>query len=102
MKKVVAERRLQFSIKGSHNRGDLSIKVGEPYVVVPGSVNFDVDDQTGACEVEISGLPKRFHDVVYGADTLQALQLATNIDPLLRRLEDRYDFYFPTGEPYFE
>jgi hypothetical protein len=38
----------------------------------------------------------------YGADSLQALQLAADIEPVLKRLSHRCDFYFPTGEGYFD
>jgi len=31
-----------------------------------------------------------------------ALQLATDVEPILKRLSKKYDFYFLDGEPYFE
>jgi hypothetical protein len=37
-----------------------------------------------------------------GADSIQALQLAVDVDRVLRRLSKHYDFYFPTGEAYFD
>jgi acyl carrier protein len=39
---------------------------------------------------------------IYGADSLQALQLAVNVEPTLIRIGKKYDLYFPTGEGYFE
>ncbi len=39
---------------------------------------------------------------VYGADSLQALQLAVDIEPILKRLSNRYDFFFPNGDGYFD
>jgi hypothetical protein len=38
----------------------------------------------------------------YGADSLEALQLAADTEPILKILSERYDFYFPTGEGYFD
>ncbi len=39
---------------------------------------------------------------VYGADSVQALALATNIDGILRGMAKKFDFFWPTGEPYFD
>ena len=54
------------------------------------------------CTVEFDGLPDETLGDTYGADSLQALQLAADIEPVLKRLSHRYDFYFPTGEGYFD
>ncbi len=98
----VAERKLLVSRKGSNSRSDLTIKVSRPYAVPEGSVNFPVDEETSGCDIEIIGLEKPFQQSAYGADRLQALQLAADIDPVLRRFTESYDIYFSTGEPYFE
>jgi len=51
----------------------------------------------------IEGLPQEVSEQAYGADSVQALQLASsNVDVLLRHLANKYDLYFTTGEPYFE
>ncbi len=102
MKEYAAERNLLVAKKGSDFRTELSIKVGLPYIVSQNTVNFIVDGEAGACEVDIFGLAEPFNEVTYGADLLQALQLAANIEPVLQRLSNNYDFYFTTGEPYFE
>ena len=39
---------------------------------------------------------------MYGADLLQALQLAADIEPILKRLSKNYELFFATGEPYVE
>ncbi|CAJ9896833.1 Uncharacterised protein [Burkholderia pseudomallei] len=40
---------------------------------------------------------------VYGADAVQALELAVqDMEHYLLRLSKKYDFYFDDGEPYFE
>ena len=98
----VAERRLRYCAKGSDERIDLVVRVGAPFVVEEGTVDFPVDGEISGCCVEIIGLPKEVREITYGADQIQALQLAINIDPLLKRFENRFDFFFYTGEPYFE
>jgi len=102
MKECAAERNLLVAKKGSASRADLTIKVGLPYIVSGADVSFEVDGEAAACEVEIIGLDESFNEVTYGADLLQALQPAADIEPILKRLSKGYDFYFKTGEPYFE
>ena len=98
----VAERRLKYSAKDSDERVDMVVRVGAPFIVEEGTVDFPVDGALSGCCVEIIGLPWEVREVYYGADQLQALQLAANIDPLVRRFERQFDFFFCTGEPYFE
>jgi hypothetical protein len=98
----VAKRRLKYSAKGSDERIDIVVSIGAPFIVEEGTVDFPVDGEISGCCVEIIGLPREVREVYYGADQLQALQLAANIDPLVRRFERQFDFFFCTGEPYFE
>jgi len=102
MKDYAATRTLLISEKGKEVRSQLTIKIGIPYVVKQDQVNFEVDGETSACEVEINGLNEAFREITYGADLLQALQLSADVDPLLKRFSNIYDFYFKTGEPYFD
>ena len=108
MKKWIAERDLRYSPKGVDKRRKLVIRISEPYLVKEGTVNFKFAEGTAGCTVEVIGLydgeafeNENTHEV-YGADTLQALERASNIEPLLKRLSKKYDIYFPTGESYFE
>ncbi len=102
MTKWIAERRLQYAPKGSTERKDLIIRIGQPYLVESGSVNFTVAEGTAGCSVEFCGIDAEYLDEVYGADLLQALQLAADVEPTLKRLSNKYDLYFPGGEPYFD
>jgi len=102
MTTFIAERRLLFSPKGGDERSELIIRIGAPFVVEEGSVDFPVSDSTSGCRVEFDGLAAGNLRTVYGADLLQALQLAADVEPTLERLRKKYDFYFPTGEPYFD
>lgn len=102
MTESIAERSLQYSGPGSNDRKDLVIRIFAPFIVPAGTVNFDVDGSVAGCCWEFDGLPETVSDTAYGADSLQALQLAANIDSVLASLRHKYDFYFPSGEPYFE
>jgi hypothetical protein len=97
----IAERKLLFALKGQEERRPLIVRVSAPVVVAEGTVDFQVADGTAVCTVEFQGLGE---DSIreYGADSIQALSLAVNIDRYLSRLKKKYDFYFPDGEPYFE
>ena len=100
--KPIAERCLFFSAKGESERKRLVIRVFAPRLVDPASAPFEVADRTAVCTVKFDGITDETQGDTYGADSLQALQLAIDIDPILKRLSERYDFYFPTGETYFE
>jgi hypothetical protein len=100
--KPIAERHLFFSEKGESRRKPLVIRVFAPRPVDPASVSFEVAEGTAVCTVEFDGIPDETQGDTYGADSLQALQLAADIEPVLKRLSKRYDFYFPTGEGYFD
>lgn len=98
----IAKRVLMYSPKGGDERFDLSVCVYEPFELVPGSVNFEFNPGTAGCIVQTSGFPRDVTETVYGADSLQALELACNVDGLLRRFRKYFDLYYADGEPYFE
>jgi hypothetical protein len=101
MSKYIAERKLLYSEKGSNDRREMVIRIGVPYLLEVGMVSFPIKQGFAGCHIDIDGINETYPDV-YGADTLQALQLATNIEPFLKRLQKQYDLFFVTGEPYFE
>jgi hypothetical protein len=99
----IAERHLVFSEKGKSERKPLVIRIFAPRPVDPASVSFQVAPGTAVCAVEFDGIPDETTlDDTYGADSLQALQLAADVEPVLKRLSNDYDFYFPSGEGYFD
>lgn len=59
------------------------------------------ENDFAACPVEWQGLFKEFADAP-GIDLLQALHQAADIDPILEKLRRKYDFYWPSGEPYHD
>jgi hypothetical protein len=100
--KAIAERHLLFSAKGESERKPMVIRIFAPRPVDPASVSFQVAPGTAVCSVEFDGIPDETLGDTYGADALQALQLAADIEPVLKRLSKHYDFNFPTGEGYFD
>lgn len=102
MTEAIAERSLQYTARDSVERKDLVVRIFSPFIVPAGSVSFDVDGVVAGCRWELEGLPEKVSDTSYGADSVQALQLAVNVDEVLFALRRKYDFYFPSGEPYFE
>lgn len=97
----IAERKLLASEKGKRVRSEISVRISLPYIVLQESVQFPVDGIVSGCHVDIDGIDEPAFEV-YGMDSLQAINMASNIEPLLKRLGARYDFYWITGEPYFE
>lgn len=99
--KYIAERTLLFSEKNSEIKKTVAVKISAPFVATEENVNFPVNGVVSGCHVEIEGLNEPGFDL-YGMDSLQAINLASDIDPLLKRLGCKYDFFWSTGEPYFE
>jgi hypothetical protein len=53
------------------------------------------------CHVEFEGLSAYSFDA-FGMDSLQAVNLASNIEAVIKRLSEEYEFFWDTGEPYFD
>ncbi len=92
MNEIIAERRLLYGKKNSVERIPLAIRVGRPYWLQP---------DVAACPLEWDGLFGALPDV-QGADLLQALYLAADVEPMIKAQSKRYDFFFADGEPYFD
>jgi hypothetical protein len=100
--RIIGTRRLLFSLKGHSARNRFVVCVSEPYELAEGAVEFPFSAGAAGCVIGFEGLDER-DMVVYGADTIQALAIAVDsLEKYLRRLSKKYDFYFETGEPYFE
>jgi hypothetical protein len=94
MERVIAERKLMFAPKGTQARKEFVIRIGVPYWM---------EDGVAACPVEWDGLFKTAELAdSRGMDLLQALHLAADTDALLEKLRSKYDFYWPSGEPYHD
>lgn len=55
MKKWIAERHLKCSLKGAEDIRDLIVKIGAPYLLDAGMVDFNFSHGTAGCTVEITG-----------------------------------------------
>jgi hypothetical protein len=92
MRKAIAERKLFYTAKHSSVKMELVIRIGTPYLDKDGMAK---------CPVQWDGLFEDFADLC-GMDLLQALQLAANVDSMLQELRNKYDFFWTSGEPYFD
>ena len=90
-----------FSRKNDGVRKKLTVGIFAPKVVAQDKVPFPVDGVMSICHVDMEGLDEHGFDV-YGADSMQAVNLASDIETVVKRLSDKYDFFWVTGEPYFE
>jgi hypothetical protein len=100
-KRTIASRRLLYSPIGEPEKRNLTVRIVGPYPLAQGSVGFAFDEGAAGCDIEFDGLPQK-EISVYGADAIQALAFAVDIDPYLRGLSREYNFFFETGEPYFD
>lgn len=100
-RRTIASRRLLYLPIGESEKRNLTVRIVGPYLLVQGSVGFAFDEGAAGCDIEFDGLSMEVISV-YGADAIQALALATDIDPYLRGLSRKYHFFFETGEPYFD
>ena len=101
MKNIAARRELLFSSKGESTRLRFAVRITVPEEVQQSEVNFECSPGTSRCTINFDGLPEPDIDV-FGADSIQALNLASDIDPYLRGLSKKYDFFFDSGEEYFD
>ncbi len=98
---VIAKRELLYSMKGESAQREFTVNIGAPCLLEKKSVSFNFDPGAASCTIEFDGLRERSIEV-YGIDLIHALQVAVDIDPYLRGMQNKYNFYWNTGEPYFE
>lgn len=99
---VIASRQLHYTKIGETQRRSFTILIGAPYLLTKENADIAFDDGVARCLFSFDGLDERGIQAT-GADTLQAVELAVNaVEPTLRRLSKKYEFYFLSGEPYFE
>jgi len=101
--KTIAKRVLFYSEKGSNIRNKFIIRIGFPYVADENMVDFIIGEEgVVGCHIETDGLPNEHQDDVYGVDEIQAINMASNVEPFLMRLQKEYDLYWQSGEAYFD
>lgn len=97
----IAGRVLYFSEKGVTSRKKVIVKVSSPQPIDQATVKFPVTDDMAVCHVELEGLNEYSFDV-YGMDSLQAINMASDVEAVLKRLSNKYDFFWSSGDPYFD
>lgn len=98
---LIARRKLLFTSRDNATPRACAVGVTAPRDVVPGPDREG--DPLSVCEIVFEGL-----DVapiaVHGADSLQAVSMAADVDGYLRGLEREqgFEFFWDDGSPYFE
>ena len=99
----VAERTLLYRAHAGDELRTVVVRVFPPFLVQAGQVSFQCQPGTAGCIVCVDGLPEGMEDIAYGVDSVQALELALReVESMLKRVGERYELFFPTGEPYFD
>jgi hypothetical protein len=88
---VFAEQHLLLSGKGKSDRRPLVIRMFAPRRLDPASFSFQVAAGTAVCSVQFDGMSEEPVGDTYEADSLQALQLAADIEPISKGLSERWD-----------
>ncbi len=102
MQKIIARRELLYSLKKKNIKNKMVVCIHAPYIVDQNMVDFPIGEGIVGSHVEVVGLEESFHQEVYGVDEIQALHLAADVGPFLKRLTKKYDLYWLSGEHYFE
>lgn len=97
---VIGERALLYSIKGSDERRSFHIRIFAPHAVEQEAVNFQVSPGMARCVVAFVEIDEEVD--FYGMDSMQAIAMTANVDVYLKNFDSKYDFFWLTGEPYFE
>ena len=97
---VIAERNLLFSGKGGGDRQPFCVRIFAPHLIEEGTVDFQVSPGMARCVVAFVEINEQVE--FFGMDSVQALALTANVDAYLKHFDNKYDFFWLTGEPYFE
>ncbi len=100
---VIAERTLNTKHRETGASGKLLIEVHRPYALTQDMVNFPIENGAAGCSLRFVGLgTDLYDDEVVGIDTLQAIQLASDVEGILKKISQNYELFFTDGSPYFE
>lgn len=100
---LVAERVLLFSESDDMALKEFKVKIFSPMLISPESADSRFDEGAAISIIELSGLAEP--DVeIHGIDGIHALRQASDVDIVLRGVAKKngYQFFWPSGEPYFE
>ena len=100
---LIARRTLQFTSRDDATLRHFTVGITAPHEVAHAADAAALHDPMSACQIVFEGLPVE-PIVVRAADSLQAVQHAADIDPVLRELarERGFVFFWDDGSAYFE
>jgi hypothetical protein len=100
---LVAQRMLLYTSPDNATPRPCTVGITAPRDVATASDDTALQDAMAVCEIVFEGLAAP-PIPVHGADSLQALAMACDIDPYLRGLERQqgFEFFWDDGSPYFE
>jgi hypothetical protein len=93
MTRFIAERKLIAVRTDTGERKEVTYRVGTPYRAF--------GEDFASCPVEFEGMFGKLADSK-GVDEFQALNLASDLDGILMKLKGKYEFYWLSGEHYFD
>ena len=99
----VAQRKLLFTSRDHATPRPCTVGITAAREVATGTNDEALLDAMAACEIVFEGVPAAPIEV-RGADSMQAIAMACDIDPVLRGLERQfgYEFFWDDGSAYFE
>jgi len=100
---LIAQRQLLYTTPVDATPRPFTVGITAPHEVGQDADATALHDPMAACEIVFEGLPVD-PIVVRAADSLQAVQHAADIDPVLRELarERGFTFFWDDGSAYFE
>ena len=101
MPDFIAQRTLLYSEKNTSQLKRMTLKLSQPFYISEDMDEYPCKD-CFACKVYVEGIDIRDDLISYGADEFQAINLATDVDSLIKRMSKYYDFFWEEGESYFE
>lgn len=93
MKKWIVERDMLFEPVNGGERRQFTIRIGIPYWIE--------GEEFATCPREYDGFLDEVADTK-GVDVIHALFLASDVDRFLTAFRSKYNFYYLSGEDYFE
>ncbi len=103
IEEMIASRTLKTKHRITGEIGELSVEIHRPYLLKEGMVDFPIHAGVSGCSVRVVGLgTDQYDQEVYGGDTLQVLQLASDVEGMLKHISQSCELFFKDGEPYFE
>jgi hypothetical protein len=103
MPQLIAQRKLLYSSRDNAKPFPFTVGITAPRDVATGTNEEALPDAMSACDIVFDGLDAPPIEV-RGADSLQAVAMAAEIDGVLRGLarQHGYQFFWDDGSAYFE